>query len=52
LFSDVADVATTFNIFLMLQTLILDVADAEFDVADILCVVSRGRPLDVGCYNY
>jgi hypothetical protein len=30
LFSNVADVATTFNIFFMLQILILDVADIEF----------------------
>jgi hypothetical protein len=30
LFSNVADVATIFNIFLMLQTLILNVADVEF----------------------
>jgi hypothetical protein len=46
----VADVATIFNIFLMLQTLIFDVMDVEFSMLQICdvgcCVEGSGRRED------
>jgi hypothetical protein len=45
LFSNVVDVATTFNIFFMLQTLILDVADVEFwCCSHVVCCVGGEGP--------
>jgi hypothetical protein len=47
-----SNVATTFNIFFMLQILILDVADVEFWCCKYVVCCVGGSAHDVGCCNH